>query len=217
MDTLEVIAANCPQGAAAYEILVAHSSLVANKALVLARNLSHLNPDTDFIYEAAMLHDIGIIMTHTPELGCTGTLLYICHGYSGREILERTGLARHGRVCERHVGVGITTREILERTGLARHGRVCERHVGVGITTKDIRSWKLPIPLRDMTPQTLEEQIICYADKFYSKNGRHYPVLEKSIDEIILGLSPYGQDKVARFLYWHRLFEGPQNSGFSQG
>lgn len=191
MDPLEVIAANCPQGAAAYEILVAHSSLVANKALVLARNLSHLNPDTDFIYEAAMLHDIGIIMTHTPELGCTGTLLYICHGYSGREILERTGLARHGRVCE--------------------------RHVGVGITTEDIRSWKLPIPLRDMTPQTLEEQIICYADKFYSKNGRHYPVLEKSIDEIILGLSPYGQDKVARFLYWHRLFEGPQNSGFSQG
>lgn len=191
MDTLEVIAANCPQGAAAYEILVAHSSLVAKKALVLARNLSHLNPDTDFIYEAAMLHDIGIIMTHTPELGCTGTLLYICHGYSGREILERTGLARHGRVCE--------------------------RHVGVGITTEDIRSWKLPIPLRDMTPQTLEEQIICYADKFYSKNGRHYPVLEKSIDEIILGLSPYGQDKVARFLYWHRLFEGPQNSGFSQG
>jgi len=69
VDPLEVIAANCPQGcSAAYEILVEHSSLVAQKALALARNLSHLNPDMNFIYEAAMLHDIGIIMTRTPEL-----------------------------------------------------------------------------------------------------------------------------------------------------
>ncbi len=93
MDPLEVIAANCPKGSAVHEILVQHSSLVANKALALARNLSHLNPDMDFIYEAAMLHDIGIIMTRTPELGCTGALPYICHGYAGRAILERAGLA----------------------------------------------------------------------------------------------------------------------------
>jgi uncharacterized protein len=183
MDPLEVIAAHCPRGAAVYEILVAHSSLVAHKSLALARNLSHLNPDMDFIYEAAMLHDIGIIMTRTPELGCTGALSYICHGVSGRAILEREGLSRHGLVCE--------------------------RHVGVGITIEDIQSGKLPIPLRDMTPQTLEEQIICYADKFYSKNGNPHPVLEKSAEEIVLGLFPYGQDKVDRFLSWHRQFEGP--------
>jgi uncharacterized protein len=190
MDPLEVIAANCPQGSAAYEILVEHSSLVANKALALARNLSHLNPDMDFIHEAAMLHDIGIIMTRTPELGCTGVLPYICHGYSGRVILERAGLARHGRVCE--------------------------RHVGVGITIKEIRSGKLPIPPRDMTPRTLEEQIICYADKFYSKNGHGHPVLEKSADAIIRELSPHGQDKVERFLSWHRQFEGLPKPSASQ-
>ncbi len=92
MDPLEVIAANCPQGSAVYEILVEHSSLVAHKALALARNLSHMNPDMDFIYEAAMLHDIGIIMTCTPELGCTGALPYICHGYTGRAILEKAGI-----------------------------------------------------------------------------------------------------------------------------
>jgi uncharacterized protein len=190
MDPLEVIAANCPQGAVVYEILVAHSSLVADKALALARNLSHLNPDMGFIHEAAMLHDIGIIMTRTPELGCTGTLPYICHGVSGRAILEKAGLARHGRVCE------------------------C--HVGVGITIEDIRSGKLPLPLRDMTPQTLEEQIICYADKFYSKNGHGHPVLEKSAEEIILGLSPYGPEKVDRFLSWHRQFENPPSPVSSQ-
>ena len=190
MDPLEVIAANCPKGSAAHEILVEHSSLVAKKALAIARNISHLNPDMDFIYEAAMLHDIGIIMTRTPELGCTGTLPYICHGYAGRAILERAGFARHGQVCE--------------------------RHVGAGITIEDIRAGSLPIPLRDMAPQSLEEQIICYADKFYSKNGHGHLVFEKSADDIVLSLFPYGQDKVDRFLSWHRLFEGPPNQGASQ-
>jgi uncharacterized protein len=181
MDPLEVIAANCPKGSAVYEILVAHSRLVAQKALAVARNLSHLNPDLDFIYEAAMLHDIGIIMTRTPELGCTGTLPYICHGLTGRTIMEKEGLIRHGRVCE--------------------------RHVGVGITIDDVRSGNLHLPLRDMTPRSLEEQIICYADKFYSKNGQGHPIMEKSAEEIVLGLSPYGQDKVDRFLSWQRQFE----------
>ena len=187
MDPLKVIAANCPQGSVVYRILVEHSSLVAQKALTVARNLNRLNPDIDFIYEAAMLHDIGIIMTHMPELGCTGSLPYICHGYAGRAILEKAGLVRHARVCE--------------------------SHVGVGITIEDIQFGKLPIPLRDMTPQTLEEQIICYADKFYSKNGHQHPVLEKSVEEIILGLSPYGQDKADRFLSWHRRFHHSEKGG----
>jgi uncharacterized protein len=68
-----------------------------------------------------------------------------------------------------------------------------------------------------MTPQTIEEQIICYADKFYSKNGHRHPVLEKSAEEIILDLSPYGQDKVARFLSWHRQFEGILSPESSHG
>ncbi len=101
MDPREIIASNCPQDSAAYENLVEHSSLVAQKALALACNLSHLNPDMDFSYEAAMLHAIGIIMTRTPKLGCNGALPYICHGYSGRAILEKAGLAWHGLVCER--------------------------------------------------------------------------------------------------------------------
>jgi uncharacterized protein len=191
MEPLEVIVEYCPQGSAVYEILVEHSSLVVQKALALARNLSHLNPDMDFIYEAAMLHDIGIIMTRTPELGCTGALPYICHGVSGRTLLEREGLARHGLVCE--------------------------RHVGVGITIADIQSGSLPLPLRDMTPNTLEEQIICYADKFYSKNGHRHPVLEKSTGDIVLSLSPYGQDKVDRFLSWQQQFEGTPKPILNQG
>jgi hypothetical protein len=48
---------------------------------------------------------------------------------------------------------------------------------------------QLPLPARDMFPLSVEERLICYADKFFSKtdNGRH----EKTIDEITAGLARY--------------------------
>jgi uncharacterized protein len=53
-------------------------------------------------------------------------------------------------------------------------------------------------------PVTLEEKIICYADKFFSKtNGTR----EKSTDAVIAQLMPYGLDKVQRFKQWRRGFE----------
>lgn len=186
MDPIKIIERYYPADSSAYTILTVHSSLVAQKALAVARRLSPLHPDMNFIYEAAMLHDIGIMATDTPELGCHGVLPYICHGYSGRSMLEEAGLPRHGLVCE--------------------------RHVGVGISVEDIRTGNLPIPVRDMTPQSIEEQIVCYADKFFSKNGHRRPIREKSVEEIVVGLRRYGQDKANRFLSWHRQF-----SGFSDG
>lgn len=152
---------------------------MARKALAVAENVSDLEPDCEFIEEAAMLHDIGMLRTQTPSLGCAGKYPYLFHGILGREMLEEQGLFRHAMVCERHVGVGI---------GIA-----------------EIREYALGLPERDMVPVTLEEQIICYADKFFSKNavksGR-----EKTVDEIVFGLAPYGKDKVKRFLDWGEMF-----------
>jgi uncharacterized protein len=180
MNPIEIISEYYPSNSSAFTILIVHSSLVAQKAQAVARRLSSLHPDMDFIYEAAMLHDIGIRATDTPELGCHGVLPYICHGYMGRSMMEERGLPRHGLVCE--------------------------RHVGVGITAEDIRTGNLPIPVRDMTPQSLEEQIVCYADKFFSKNGQGQTVQEKTVEAITAGLRRYGQDKADRFLSWHRRF-----------
>jgi uncharacterized protein len=136
-----------------------------------------LQPDLRFIEEAAMLHDIGIFETQAPRIHCHGTKPYVCHGVIGRDLLEQKGLARHGLVCE--------------------------RHVGVGMTVADIREQQLPLPLRDMRPVSLEETIICYADKFFSKfNGRHELPIKAIVDE----LTPFGQDKVSCFLNWHKLY-----------
>ena len=180
MNPLEILAEFYPPGTRIYDILVQHGQQVADKAVSAAQKVPHLNPDLNFIREAAMVHDIGIFLTHTPELGCTGDHPYVCHGYLGREILENKGLPKHALVCERHVGVGITAEEI--------------------------KRYNLPLPRRDMVPVSIEEQAVCFADKFFSKNG-NLDVTEKSVENIIRRLEPYGADKVATFQSWVRLFK----------
>lgn len=53
--------------------------------------------------------------------------------------------------------------------GYPRHAAVCERHTGTGLTKEQIEHEGWPLPARDFIPVTLEEQLICFADKFYSK------------------------------------------------
>jgi uncharacterized protein len=171
-DPLIIIEKYYDRNSTAYDILVAHSKAVAGKSLEIAGRLSYGRPDTMFIEEAAMLHDIGIFMTNEPGIGCHGDKPYICHGYLGREILEREGLPRHALVCE--------------------------RHVGVGITVEDIDGNGLPLPRHDMRPLTIEEKIICFADKFFSKRpdslGR-----ERPLDEVRKSIARYGPDKLKIF------------------
>ncbi|MGD9189676.1 MAG: HDIG domain-containing protein [Desulfobacteraceae bacterium] len=178
MDPLDIIYQYYRPESALAKKLIAHSRAVRDKALTIARRFANAKPDLKLIAEAAMLHDIGIIKTFAGRIGCNGNLPYICHGVEGRKMLEHHGLPRHAMVCERHVGVGITIR--------------------------DIQKQRLALPVRDMVPVTLEEKIICYADKFFSKtNGTR----EKSTDAVIAQLMPYGLDKVQRFKQWRRGFE----------
>ena len=187
MDPLKIIGKFYGPGSAAYGLLVAHSEKVAEKALLSAARLArkkekqkwkNIRPDEEFIREAAMLHDIGVFLTDAPAIGCFGDEPYICHGYLGRQILEGEGLPMHGLVAE--------------------------RHVGVGLTADDIRRQGFPIPQRDMTPRSIEEIIICYADKFFSK-GKD-PLREKSVEEARRSISRYGEEKLAVFDGWLELF-----------
>jgi uncharacterized protein len=59
---------------------------------------------------------------------------------------------------------GIAGAQILRKEGLPRHALVAERHIGVGITKEDIRRQKLPLPLKDYVPKSVEEKIVSYAD-----------------------------------------------------
>lgn len=178
MDPIEIIKKYYNPQSMAYKILINHCQAVAEKALKIAEKF---DVDRQFIYEAAMLHDIGIFLTNTAKLDCHGRFPYIAHGYLGREILEKEGFPQHALVCERHTGVGITKEEIIKN--------------------------KLPLPERDMLPISMEEKIIAYADKFFSKNSDG-SVRVRTVEEIINDLSRYGDEKVKTFKEWLNLFEG---------
>ncbi|MEW6740712.1 MAG: HD domain-containing protein [Nitrospirota bacterium] len=182
MDVLKIIEKYYEPDSKAYYFLIHHSKLVAKKALQIAERVKELSPDFKFIEEASMLHDIGIFMTHSPKIGCYGFHPYISHGYLGREILEKEGLPKHATVCE--------------------------THVGVGLTIDDIETNKFPLPKRDMQPITLEERIICFADKFYSKK-EHSLEREKSVPEIREIIAKFGDDKLKQFDEWLEFFKEP--------
>jgi uncharacterized protein (TIGR00295 family) len=96
-----------------------------------------LEVDTNAIYAAAMLHDIGRTQTHGPQ-----------HGYVGAELLR-----------ERRVDERVT--------------RIVMRHVGAGISREEAK--RLGFPQGDYEPRTLEEKIVCFADKVVGHNGQVVP------------------------------------------
>ncbi len=111
-------------------ILLTHSRSVADKALWIADRHPELSLDRDFLYEAAMLHDIGIFLTDADGIYCFGDK-------------------------------------------------------------------------PDMLPVSMEEQVVCFADKFYSKTHLDR---EKSVEKARDSLLRYGKAGVQRFDYWCKLF-----------
>lgn len=81
--------------------------------------------------------------------------------------------------------------ELLRQEGFPRHARVCERHTGTGLP-----GWE---------PETLEEQLICYADKFYSKS---HPEVEKTPEQALRSLEKFGSEGLDVFKAWIARFEG---------
>lgn len=178
MDYQAIIDKYYPEDDALRTILITHSQSVAQKALQIVSLHPELNADRQFVEEAAMLHDIGIFKCDAPGIHCFGTEPYLCHGRIGANLLRAEGYDRHARVCERHTGAGITKQQIEER--------------------------QLPLPHQDFLPETIEEQIICYADKFFSKTHLDR---EKTLQQAIHSLEKFGSDGVERFKNWAEKFE----------
>ena len=177
MDPLQVINKYYPTDDELRHILLVHSRSVADKALAIAARHPEMNLDLPFIDEAAMLHDLGIFLTDADGIHCHGTHPYICHGILGADLLRSEGYPRHALVCERHTGTGLTLAQIVAE------------------------GW--PIPHRDMRPVTLEEQLICFADKFFSKTRLD---VEKTPAQARHSLEKFGAEGLAVFDAWCGMF-----------
>ena len=145
-------------------VLLHHSRQVADRCLQIVRKHRELPVDTQFLEEAAMLHDIGIYQCDAPSIHCHGSEPYLRHGPIGGDLLRQEGYERHARVAERHTGTGLPGYE----------------------------------------PETLEEQIVCYADKFYSKSK---PNRVLTVAQAAESLEKFGHDGVLKFLAWAERFE----------
>jgi uncharacterized protein (TIGR00295 family) len=101
---------------------------------------------------------------------------------------NRTHAVQHG-----YVGA-----EIVEREGVDRKvGEIIRKHVGAGISREEAQS--LGFPEGDFVPRTLEEKIVCFADKMvdadsvrpfekeverFRRKGHDVPRLEKLKSDI---------------------------------
>jgi uncharacterized domain HDIG len=177
MDSVKILQNYINPDTQLYNIVYTHSRCVADKALSLAMKHPELSIDCVFLEEAALIHDIGIFKTNAPDIQCFGANPYICHGFLGRKIVEEEGYPRHALVCERHTGTGLSLSVILNEN--------------------------LPLPHRDMMPMSLEEKLISFADKFFSKSRLNE---EFKLSEVRSKLGKYGSEVVNRFDEWCELF-----------
>lgn len=182
IDYKAIIEKYCSGNTELQHILFTHSRQVADRALSILQAhpewVCSGEVDPIFVEEAAMLHDIGVVFCDAPKIHCLGKHAYIEHGYLGAEVLRQEGLHKHADVAERHTGTGISYEQIIRE--------------------------QLPIPLKDYSPRTLEERLICYADKFYSKTKLGQ---DKPMAKIRQHMWKYGSDAVRRFDELQMLFE----------
>ena len=160
------------------DIFMIHAQKVTEMALEMAKKHPELNLDLQFIEEAAMLHDLGIFLTDAPRIHCYGKAQYLCHGYLGAEILRSLGYERHARVCERHTGTGLHKEQILAN------------------------GWD--IPAMDLLPETLEEQLICFADKFFSKTK--YLHTSRTLEQVIECMYKISEESAEKVREWAVMF-----------
>lgn len=177
MNPIAIIEKYYPTDDALRRMLLVHSRSVADKALAIAAAHPELHLDVVFLEEASLLHDIGIFLTDANGIHCHGTYPYLYHGWLGAELLRTEGFSRHAQVCERHTGTGLTLEQIIEN------------------------GWQLPH--RDMQPVSIEEQVICFADKFFSKTRLDE---EKSILQARRSLEKFGAPGLLKFDRWCEEF-----------
>ena len=161
------------------EVLLAHGKSIYE----MSKEISSLHPEyhinLPFMYEASYLHDIGIYKTNVNKIGCFGTEVYLMHGIIGGEIMRKEGYLDLAHACERHTGSGLDSND-LKKIGYE------------------------PPEKRIYIPQTIEEKLLCYCDKFFSKSD---VTIKFTKQDILTKRSKYGDNVLQRMNDLFTLFK----------
>ena len=207
MDYLALIHRYYPEDNALRRMLLHHSRQVCARALQIVERHPELGANRNLVEAGAMLHDIGIFLTDAPGIHCHGTAHYILHGSLGAQLLrnEAKQLKKEKQQEEQLKEEQLQAIQLQEELHFYEAlARICERHTGTGLTRQTIIERGLPDPQQDLLPETIEEQIICYADKFYSKSHLER---ERTIPQTLQSLEKFGDEGVEKFRHWTELFE----------
>ncbi len=120
-----------------FDAVLRHSLAVRRLALSLARKINH-NPKNPRKLDEHFI-SVASILHDIGRFKVPPGKNSIMHGFVGADILRKEGLD-------------------------TRYVRVCQTHMGAGILASDVRRLKLPVPVKDYLPRTMEEKVISYAD-----------------------------------------------------
>ena len=115
--------------------------------------------------------------------------VYKSKGYKVDLKLVEAGALLHdiGRSQTHSIEHGAVGGQIARRLGMPMElAHVIERHVGAGLTPDEARRNNLP--RGNYVPETLEEKIVCYADKLIE--GSHEVGIESTINGFAEELGP---------------------------
>lgn len=192
IDPLEYFLKFYPTDSTLRRLLLLHSGQVAQKAMDICDKHPELGADKDLVYAGGMLHDVGVFLTNAPGIYCKGNAPYLLHGVLGAQLFRE--MAQHE-----------WREDAMERVEwLERIARICERHTGTGLRRNDFERLGLPLPATDLLPERIEEEIVCYADKFFSKS---HPERVRSVGQTADSLQKFGEEHVRTFRAWSERFE----------
>lgn len=167
---------------AAFDLVFTHCQIVWELAEQLIEK-TNLSVDSELVKAGCLLHDIGVYRLYLPN-GEIDHANYIKHGTEGYTLLKEEGFDEP--FC-----------------------RFASHHTGVGLTKDEIEEDGLPIPPADYFAETLEEQLIMYADKFHTKTT---PPKLMTADTYAGKLKKFGEEKVERFRQFQKEFDTPDLS-----
>jgi uncharacterized protein len=162
-----------------YEIVYGHCRVVNEIAQWCAGNLNEA-VDVEVLRSAALLHDIGTYVLFDEEGVLTHGRLYPLHAILGAKMIADEGIeARVAKAVETHVLLGLSKQEILDKPWL--------------------------LPARDYIPETIEGELLCYADRFHSKGPSQFNAYDTFLAKLKRGLPL----QAAKFEAWSKRFGVP--------
>ena len=161
----------------AFTLIYTHCCIVRDIVEQVLVHKPDLVINREIVRAGALLHDIGTYSLYSSS-GFDETK-YLTHGIRGEVLLTQEGID-------------------------SRIARIASHHTGVGIRRSEIRKRNLPLPDADFLAETIEQELVMYADKFHSKS----PVFN-SFSSYLAQTSTYNSENAAIFMAMRDKFGEP--------